>query len=115
MIILKIFAALVVIGIIRAAYIDLKDSYRIVSEREQVAQIAAIKVAEKDAERRTEITKQLEAVQYQLKLLEKLDTFRSDNMRDEKELKKALVLEKQYNALWTKERKLKRELEKLSS
>ena len=109
MIILKFFAVLVVIGILRAAYVDLKDSYRIITEREQAAQ----KAAQKAAERRTELTKQLEAVQYQLKLLEALDNFRSDNWSDEKEVKKALALEKQYNALWTKERKLKQQLKAL--
>ena len=60
-----------------------------------------------------ELNKQLNAVRYQLSLMEKLDNFRSDNLTDEKEVKKALALEKQYNALYQKERKLKRELEKL--
>ena len=60
-----------------------------------------------------ELTKQLNAVQYQLSLMEKLDNFRPDNLTDEKEVRKALSLEKQYNSLYQKERKLKRELEKL--
>lgn len=60
-----------------------------------------------------ELNNQLNAIQYQLSLMEKLDNFRSDSLTDEKEVKKALALEKQHNALYQKERKLKRELEKL--
>ena len=62
-----------------------------------------------------ELNNQLNAVKYQLSLMEKLDNFRADSLTDEKEVRKALSLEKQYNALYQKERKLKRELEKLDS
>lgn len=69
--------------------------------------------AEKAARQRIELLKQLEAIQYQLAILARLDTFRSNNWSDEKEVKKALLLEKQYNALWTKERKLKEKISAL--
>ena len=62
--------------------------------------------------KRTEIEKQLEAVRYQLKLLGVLDRFVDHESADEKDIKKALQHERQYNALYTKERKLKKELEK---
>ena len=71
------------------------------------------KAAEKAENDRIEITKQLEAVQYQLALLARLDSFRNDDWTDEREVKKALALEKQYNALYTKERKLKSKLSAL--
>lgn len=102
-----------IIGFIRAAYIDLKDSYQTVIRREEEARERERIERDKRNNARTELYKQLEAVQYQIKLLEALDRFRSDDFNDEKEVRKALALEKQYNALWTKERKLKRELEKL--
>lgn len=69
--------------------------------------------ADKRKKERIELSKQLEAVQYQMTLLERLDGFKSHNMNDEKEVKKALALEKQYNTLWTKERKLKDQLKAL--
>lgn len=69
--------------------------------------------AENAAKERIELLKQLEAVQYQLAILTRLDSFRSNNWSDEKEVKKALSLEKQYNALWTKERKLKEKISAL--
>ena len=77
-------------------------------EAEQITQF------EKElTEQRNELIKQLEAVQYQLSLIVKLDNFRLENLTDEKEVRKALALEKQYNAFWTKERKLKRELNEI--
>ena len=112
MIILYFILTCVFIGFIRAVYRKVKlvkYYYNLECEKEALLQAQW----EEEQEKREELEKQLEAVQYQLKLLEALDSFRSDNMMDEKEVKKALSLEKQYNALWTKERKLKRELEKL--
>ena len=75
-------------------------------ERDRIA-------AENAAKERIELLKQLEAIQYQLAILARLDTFRSGDWSDEKEVKKALSLEKQYNALWTKERKLKEKISAL--
>ena len=69
--------------------------------------------AEKAARQRIELYKQLDAVRYQIKLLEQLDKFRSDDFSNEKEVKKALAIEKQYNSLWTKERQLKQKLSAL--
>ena len=60
-----------------------------------------------------EYLRQLKSIQYQLSLLNKLDDFRSSELTDEKAVKKALSLEKQYHVLCQKERKLKRDLEKL--
>ena len=71
------------------------------------------KAAEKAENDRIEITKQLEAVQYQLALLARLDSFRDNDWTDERDVKKALALEKQYNALYMKERKLKSKLSAL--
>lgn len=71
------------------------------------------KAAEKAEYERIETQKQLEAIQYQLALLARLDSFRNDDWTDEREVKKALALEKQYNALYTKERKLKAKLNTL--
>ena len=68
---------------------------------------------EESRKKRTEIEKQLEAVRYQLDLLGALDRFVDHESGDEKDIKKALQHERQYNALYTKERKLKKELEKL--
>lgn len=67
----------------------------------------------KRKEERNELQQQIDALQYQLKLLEKLDNFRSDRLDNEKDVKKALALEKQYNTLYTKERKLKAKLKEL--
>lgn len=69
--------------------------------------------AEKAAKERIELSKQLAAVQYQINLLERLDNFRSNDFSNEKEVKKALAIEKQYNSLYTKERKLKQKLSAL--
>ena len=77
-------------------------------EAEQITQF------EKElTEQRNELIKQLEAVQYQISLLEKLDEFRPSNLEKEEDIKKALAMEKQYNALWTKERKLKQKIKNL--
>ena len=113
-IIIAIVLSCVFIGFIRSVYRKVKlirYYYNLECEKE-----AILKAQFKEQqEKRIEINKQLESVQYQLKLLQTLDNFRSDKMKDEKEAKKALALEKQYAALWTKERKLKRELEKLGT
>ena len=64
----------------------------------------------------TELKRQLASVQYQLSLVTQLDDYINHASTDEKELKKALALEKQHAALYAKERKLKqqiRDLEKL--
>lgn len=66
-------------------------------------------------EKKLELEKQLKSVQYELYLMGKLDDFRPEDLTTEKDVKKALQLEKQYGALWQKERKLKRELEKLGA
>lgn len=99
-------------GILYFIYERICDFSRINQQikREKAAELAFKK--QKEA-KKTELLKQLEAIQYQLKLMEALDNFRSNNMSDEKEVKKALILEKQYAALYQKERKLKTELEKL--
>lgn len=122
MFILVLFGIFVLIGFLSAAHADIKQAHNaiILEEKERKRKIEIELQREhleqtKRNETRGELNKQLDAVQYQLKLLETLDSFRSADMTDEKEVRKALSLEKQYNALWTKERKLKRELEKLDS
>ena len=68
------------------------------------------------AEMLVELNRQLESVQYQLALVTQLDDYINHASTDEKEIKKALALEKQYATLYAKERKLKQkiyDLEKL--
>lgn len=77
-------------------------------ERERLEKLEQKRQADID-----ECLKQLESVQYQLSLLNKLDGFRSGNLTNEKDVKEELSLEKQYLSLCQKERKLKRDLEKL--
>lgn len=60
-----------------------------------------------------ELQKQLAAIQYQLKLLEKLDNCINHDLFDEKELKKQLYIETKTAALCKKERELKRKIETL--
>lgn len=67
----------------------------------------------KEAMQKIELQKQLAAIQYQLKLLERLDNCIDHNSFDEKELKKQLSIEQKTAALWKKERDLKRKLETL--
>ena len=67
----------------------------------------------KEAMQKIELQKQLAAIQYQLKLLEKLDDCINHNLFDEKELKKQLYIETKTAALWKKERELKRKIETL--
>ena len=71
--------------------------------------------AENANKRRIELLRQLEAVQYQLMLLQKLDDFRPANLSTETDIKKALALEEKYNRLYTKERKLKKEIAELEA
>ena len=120
MIILVIIGILFVIAFIQVVYTDLKDSARIIKEKEEIerSRICETMEREYEAERQYkkaigELQKQLNAVQYQIQLLEKLDNFRPDTLLTEKDVKKALTLEKQYNALWTKERKLKEKINTL--
>ena len=67
----------------------------------------------KQKEEKKELQQQIEAIYYQLKLLEKLDGFRSDNLTTEKEIRQALSIEKQYSALYAKERNLKAKLQEI--
>lgn len=67
----------------------------------------------KEAKQKEELQKQLLAIQYQLKLLEKLDDCINYDSLDEKELKKQLSIETKTAALWKKERDLKRKIETL--
>ena len=71
--------------------------------------------AENANKRRIELLRQLEDVQYQLRLLQKLDDFRPANLSTETDIKKALALEEKYNRLYTKERKLKKEIAELEA
>ena len=59
------------------------------------------------------LSKELEGIRYQLNLLGLLDNQIDHTSRDEKELKKALSLEKQTFALWKKERAIMDKMEKL--
>ena len=65
------------------------------------------------AEMLTELNRQLESVQYQLSLVTQLDDYINHASTDEKDLKKALALEKQHAALYAKERKLKQRIHDL--
>lgn len=67
------------------------------------------------AEKKETLLRELAAIQYQLKLLEKLDNFRSGDLSTEAAVKKALALEEKYNRLYTKERKLKKEIAELEA
>ena len=67
----------------------------------------------KEAMQKIELQKQLAAIQYQLKLLEKLDDCINHDSFDEKELKKQLYIETKTAALCKKERELKRKIETL--
>lgn len=67
----------------------------------------------KEAMQKIELQKQLTAIRYQLKLLEKLDNCINHDSFDEKELKKQLCIETKTAALYKKERELKRKIETL--
>lgn len=122
MIILKIL----VLAVLVSAIIQFVGMYnaagRVLEAREAAERLERYERIERDriaaenaAKERIELLKQLEAVQYQLAILARLDSFRSPNWSDEKEIKKALTLEKQHNSLWAKERKLKKEIAELEA
>ena len=67
----------------------------------------------KEAMQKIELQKQLAAIQYQLKLLEKLDDCINHNSFNEKDLKKQLYIETKTATLYKKERDLKRKIETL--
>ena len=67
----------------------------------------------KEAMQKIELQKQLAAIQYQLKLLERLDNCINHDSFDEKELKKQLYIETKTATLCKKERELKRKIETL--
>ena len=83
--------------------------------RECIAAYNAEQAAEANARMETliELKRQLESVQYQLTLVTQLDDYINHASTDEKELKKALALEKQHAALYAKERKLKQQINDL--
>lgn len=60
-----------------------------------------------------ELKRQLASVQYQLSLVTQLDDYINHASIDEKDLKKALALEKQHATLYAKERKLKQKINDL--
>ena len=127
MIILYIFGAMVALNGIIDIIKLLRESYKeVIAEERQEQQAFYVELQrqreqwrareEKERERReykTELCKQRDAVQYQLKLLEKLDDFRPPDPTTETSIKKALAMEKQYNALAEKERKLKQKIKEL--
>ena len=67
----------------------------------------------KEVIQKIELQKQLAAIQYQLKLLERLDNCINHDSFDEKELKKQLCIETKTAVLCKKERELKRKIETL--
>ena len=122
MIILKLFGIAVLISTI-AQFIKLyKEAGKQLEAREAAEREERYRRMERDRlaaenanKRRIELLRQLEAVQYQLSLLQKLDEFRPANPSTETDIKKALALEEKYNRLYTKERKLKKEIEELEA
>lgn len=122
MFILKCFAVAILISTI-AQFIKLyKEAGKQLEAREKAEQkerntrreLDRI-AAENANKRRIELLRQLEAVQYQLRLLQKLDDFRPANLSTETDIKKTLALEEKYNRLYTKERKLKKEIAELEA
>ena len=75
----------------------------------------AEQAAEANARMKTlaELKQQLESVRYQLSLVTQLDDYINHASTDEKEIKKALALEKQHATLYAKERKLKQKINDL--
>lgn len=122
MIILKLFGLSVLISAI-AEFIKLYkeagnqlEAREKAEQQEQNARRELERIAAENAnKRRIELLRQLEAVQYQLSLLQKLDDFRPANPSSETDIKKALALEEKYNRLYTKERKLKKEIAELEA
>ena len=72
-------------------------------------------ILKQKADKKETLSRELDAIQYQLKLLEKLDDFRAGDLSSEASVKKALALEEKYNRLYTKERKLKKEIAELEA
>ena len=122
MFILKCFAVAILISTI-VQFIKLyKEAGKQLEAREAAEREERYRSMERDRlaaenanKRRIELLRQLEAVQYQLSLLQKLDYFRPANLSTETDIKKALALEEKYNRLYTKERKLKKEIEELEA
>ena len=106
--ILSVFLSIVVKDFQRIGkQIDREDAEK--KERQQkINEQKRKKVMEK-----IELQKQLAAIQYQLKLLEKLDDCINHDSFDEKELRKQLCIETKTAALYKRERDLKRKLETL--
>ena len=100
------------------AAIGTKVNQQISAHRYNTECIEAYNVQEESenntrAETLTELQRQLESVQYQLSLVTQLDDYINHASTDEKDLKKALALEKQHAALYAKERKLKQQIHNL--
>ena len=116
MTLLFIIIASWIVGTIAA--ICTKISRTICSHRYNTDCIAAYnaeQAAEDNARTETlvELKRQLESVQYQLSLVTQLDDYIDHASTDEKDLKKALALEKQHAALYAKERNLKQKINDL--
>lgn len=122
MIILKLFGLAVLISAISEFIKLYKEAGERLEAREAAEREERYRRMERDRlaadnanKRRIELLRQLEAVQYQLSLLQKLDDFRPANPSSETDIKKALALEEKYNRLYTKERKLKKEITELEA
>ena len=106
--ILSVFLSIVVKDFQRVGkQIDIEDA----EKKEKQRKINEKK--RKEVIQKIELQKQLAAIQYQLKLLEKLDDCINHDSFDEKELKKQLCIETKTAALYKKERELKRKIETL--
>lgn len=120
MIILYIFIGLIVFNFFRLVYKDLKNAHNIIKKEEKAQRIKMREeirredaIYERKKAMRCELRKQLDAVQYQLKLLNALDDCQSHDLSDEKSIKEALSYAKQYNDLLIQERNLQRQLNEL--
>ena len=104
MIILYIIGIIIVIAFINMLVNlgkDFKQCYNEVIAEEREKQRRTWEEIEKEIQeqdelknKKNELYKQLEAVQYQLKLLERLDDFRSDELHNEKEVTKSIIFGK---------------------
>lgn len=122
MLILKFFGIAILISTIVQFIKDYKEAGKQLEAREAAERKERYRrmeryrlTAENAAKKRIELLKQLEAVQYQLRLLQKLYDVRPANLYTETDIKKALALEEKYNRLYTKERKLKKEIAELEA
>lgn len=109
-----------VVGVLYAIYVKCNDYFSDRKEQKNYEKALFEEQLEREREeqkeideKRTELCKRLESVQYQLTLLDSLDYYVNRESMNEKDIKKALMLEKQYASLYQKERKLKAELERL--